>query len=42
MAMAVAAHALPAESTVDGWRVVGSSYPEFARDLARLAGGDGS
>ncbi|MDQ1460596.1 MAG: 3-phosphoshikimate 1-carboxyvinyltransferase [Actinomycetota bacterium] len=42
MAMAVAAHALPAESTVEGWRVVSSSYPEFARDLARLTADDGS
>jgi 3-phosphoshikimate 1-carboxyvinyltransferase len=42
MAMAVAAHALPAESTVEGWRVVASSYPEFARDLARLTADDGS
>jgi len=40
MAMAVAANALPAESTVQGWRAVGSSYPEFARDLARLTGSD--
>jgi 3-phosphoshikimate 1-carboxyvinyltransferase len=38
MAMAVAANALPAESSVQGWRAVASSYPEFARDLARLTG----
>jgi 3-phosphoshikimate 1-carboxyvinyltransferase len=42
MAMAVAAHALPAESTVEGWRVVASSYPEFAHDLARLSADDTS
>jgi 3-phosphoshikimate 1-carboxyvinyltransferase len=40
MAMAVAANAMPEESTVQGWRAVGSSYPEFARDLARLTGSD--
>ena len=39
MAVAVAAHALEAESTVRGWRAVTSSYPEFADDLARLASG---
>ena len=40
MAMAVAANALPAESTVQGWRAVSSSYPEFAKHLHRLTGGD--
>jgi 3-phosphoshikimate 1-carboxyvinyltransferase len=38
MAMAVAANALAAESTVRGWRAVSSSYPEFAKHLARLTG----
>lgn len=38
MAAAVAAHALEEETTVRGWRAVSSSYPEFAEDLARLAG----
>lgn len=38
MAAAVAAHALDAESTVGGWQIVASSYPEFADDLARLTG----
>jgi 3-phosphoshikimate 1-carboxyvinyltransferase len=38
MAMAVAANALAAESTVQGWRAVSSSYPEFAAHLARLTG----
>lgn len=36
MAMAVAANAMGADSTVDDWPAVASSYPEFARDLARL------
>jgi 3-phosphoshikimate 1-carboxyvinyltransferase len=36
MAAAVAANALDGESAVEGWRIVGSSYPEFADDLARL------
>lgn len=40
MAMAVAANALAADSTVQGWAAVSSSYPEFARDLARLTGSD--
>ncbi len=40
MAMAVAANALPADSVVHGWEAVASSYPEFARDLARLTGAD--
>ena len=38
MAMAIAANALAADSTVHGWRAVSSSYPEFARDLERLTG----
>ncbi len=38
MALAVAANALDGESTVRGWRVVASSYPEFADDLAQLTG----
>ncbi len=36
MAMAVAANAMGADSTVDDWSAVASSYPQFARDLARL------
>jgi 3-phosphoshikimate 1-carboxyvinyltransferase len=36
MAMAVAAAALPADSSVSGWGAITSSYPEFARDLASL------
>jgi 3-phosphoshikimate 1-carboxyvinyltransferase len=36
MALAVAGNALDGESTVRGWRIVSSSYPEFADDLARL------
>jgi 3-phosphoshikimate 1-carboxyvinyltransferase len=36
MALAVAANALGAESTVSGWPAVESSYPEFANDLARV------
>jgi 3-phosphoshikimate 1-carboxyvinyltransferase len=36
MALAVAGNALEGESTVRGWRIVSSSYPEFAVDLARL------
>jgi 3-phosphoshikimate 1-carboxyvinyltransferase len=41
MAMAVAANALGADSSVTGWRAVASSYPGFALDLERLTGGDG-
>jgi 3-phosphoshikimate 1-carboxyvinyltransferase len=41
MAMAVAAHALPAASTVEDWQVVATSYPEFARHLEQLSEGDG-
>jgi 3-phosphoshikimate 1-carboxyvinyltransferase len=36
MAAAIAAHAIDGESTVRGWQAVGSSYPEFADDLAAL------
>jgi 3-phosphoshikimate 1-carboxyvinyltransferase len=36
MAAAVAANAVDGESAVEGWQIVGSSYPEFADDLARL------
>ena len=42
MAMAVAANALGADSTVSGWPAVASSYPEFARDLETLTGSSGS
>jgi 3-phosphoshikimate 1-carboxyvinyltransferase len=38
MAMAVAANAVDGASTVRGWDVVATSYPEFADDLARLTG----
>jgi 3-phosphoshikimate 1-carboxyvinyltransferase len=38
MAAAIAANAVDGESTVRGWQIVGSSYPEFADDLARLTG----
>ncbi|HEY5170125.1 MAG TPA: 3-phosphoshikimate 1-carboxyvinyltransferase, partial [Acidimicrobiia bacterium] len=40
MAMAIAANALIADSTVNGWRSVASSYPEFGGHLARLTGSD--
>jgi 3-phosphoshikimate 1-carboxyvinyltransferase len=36
MAAAVAANAIDGESTVGGWQIVGTSYPEFADDLRRL------
>ncbi len=36
MAMAVAANALGADSSVEGWHAVASSYPGFALDLDRL------
>jgi 3-phosphoshikimate 1-carboxyvinyltransferase len=39
MAMAVAANAIDGQSTVQGWRAVASSYPEFADHLALLTGG---
>ncbi|HEX5614950.1 MAG TPA: 3-phosphoshikimate 1-carboxyvinyltransferase [Acidimicrobiia bacterium] len=38
MAAAIAGHAIDGESIVRGWRAVGSSYPEFAAHLERLAG----
>jgi 3-phosphoshikimate 1-carboxyvinyltransferase len=38
MAMAVAANAVAAESTVQGWPAIASSYPEFGRDLELLTG----
>ena len=38
MAMAIAANALLADSTVHGWRAVASSYPEFGGHLGRLTG----
>jgi 3-phosphoshikimate 1-carboxyvinyltransferase len=38
MAAAVAANAIDGESSVGGWRIVGTSYPEFADDLKRLTG----
>lgn len=38
MAAAVAANAVDGASTVSGWGIVASSYPEFADDLARLTG----
>jgi 3-phosphoshikimate 1-carboxyvinyltransferase len=38
MAMAVAANALDAPSTVREWSAVSSSYPDFAADLGRLTG----
>lgn len=38
MAGAVAANAIDGESTISGWAAVGSSYPGFADDLARLTG----
>jgi 3-phosphoshikimate 1-carboxyvinyltransferase len=42
LATAVAANAMPGESTVRGWSSVAVSYPRFADDLAALAGGAGS
>jgi 3-phosphoshikimate 1-carboxyvinyltransferase len=36
MAAAIAANAIDGASSVRGWRAVGSSYPEFADDLAAL------
>jgi 3-phosphoshikimate 1-carboxyvinyltransferase len=41
MAAAVAANAMPGESTVRGWHSVAVSYPHFADDLAALASGTG-
>ena len=40
MALAIAANALGADSTVHGWRAVASSYPEFGEHLGRLTGSD--
>lgn len=42
LAAAVAANAMPGESTVRGWQSVAVSYPDFAKDLAALAGENGS
>jgi 3-phosphoshikimate 1-carboxyvinyltransferase len=42
LAAAVAANAMPGESTVRGWQSVAVSYPRFAEDLAALAGENGS
>lgn len=38
MAGAIAANALDGETTVRGWKVVGTSYPGFLDDLATLTG----
>ena len=38
MAAAIAANAVDGESTIDGWRSTGVSYPEFSDDLAVLTG----
>ena len=38
LAAAVAANAMPGESTVRGWQSVAVSYPHFADDLSALAG----
>ena len=42
LAAAVAANAMPGESTVRGWHSVAVSYPRFAEDLGTVAGGSGS
>jgi 3-phosphoshikimate 1-carboxyvinyltransferase len=42
LAAAVAANAMPGESTVRGWNSVAVSYPRFAHDLGVLAGGKAS
>ena len=42
LATAVAANAMPGESTVRGWQSVVVSYPGFADDLGALAGGSTS
>jgi 3-phosphoshikimate 1-carboxyvinyltransferase len=42
LAAAVAANAMPGESTVRGWHSVSVSYPRFADDLRALTGGNGS
>ncbi len=39
LAAAVAANAMPGESTVRGWQSVAVSYPRFADDLGALAAG---
>jgi 3-phosphoshikimate 1-carboxyvinyltransferase len=38
MAAAIAANAIEGESTIEGWRAAGVSYPEFSEDLALLTG----
>ncbi len=38
MAAAIVANAIEGESTIDGWRAAGVSYPEFSDDLAVLTG----
>jgi 3-phosphoshikimate 1-carboxyvinyltransferase len=38
LAAAIAANAIDGESTIDGWRSTGVSYPEFSDDLAVLTG----
>ena len=42
LAAAVAANAMPGESTVRGWQSVAVSYPRFADDLGGLAAGSAS
>jgi 3-phosphoshikimate 1-carboxyvinyltransferase len=42
LAAAVAANAMPGESTVRGWHSVAVSYPHFADDLGALAAKSGS
>jgi 3-phosphoshikimate 1-carboxyvinyltransferase len=42
LAAAVAANAMPGESTVRGWHSVAVSYPRFADDLGALAGSTAS
>ncbi|HMF81698.1 MAG TPA: 3-phosphoshikimate 1-carboxyvinyltransferase [Acidimicrobiia bacterium] len=42
LAAAVAANAMPGESTVRGWQAVTVSYPRFADDLGALASGSAS
>ena len=39
MAVAVAGHAIEADSTVRGWSIVAVSYPDFLDDFARLSEG---
>jgi 3-phosphoshikimate 1-carboxyvinyltransferase len=38
MAAAIAANACEGPSTIRGWRAIVSSYPDFATDLASVAG----